>query len=104
MIDPPPCVFNDPSARRAVILLVTGRVQGVGFRASTVAAAHRHGVYGSVRNQVDGSVRIHAEAEPERLEAFLSWVRAGPPLARVDRVELQSIECCGLARFECEYD
>lgn len=66
---------------------VTGRVQGVWFRASTQERAAGLGLDGWVRNLADGRVEVLAsgtEGQLERLEAFL---REGPPGARVDLLE-----------------
>jgi acylphosphatase len=71
-------------ARRYVI---GGRVQGVGFRFFTEAAARRDGIHGWVQNRPDGCVEIEAEGEAEAIERFERHVRHGPPGARVDSVE-----------------
>ena len=65
---------------------VTGKVQGVFYRASARAEAERLGLKGFVRNESDGSVYAEAEGEAEALELFLAWCRRGPPHARVDAV------------------
>ena len=72
-----------------VRLTIEGRVQGVFFRASTQAEAHRLGLTGWVKNCPDNSVEAAAEGEKENLDAFVAWCRHGPPGARVDRVRLQ---------------
>jgi acylphosphatase len=72
-------------ARRYVI---SGRVQGVGFRFFIEAAAVREGVHGWVRNLHDGRVEIAAEGEAEAIERFERSVRQGPRGARVDDVEV----------------
>jgi acylphosphatase len=71
-------------ARRYII---SGRVQGVGFRYFTQAAAAREGVRGWVENLPDGRVAIGAEADPGALERFERDIRRGPPGARVEHVE-----------------
>jgi acylphosphatase len=76
---------DHPASR--VIARVTGRVQGVNYRASARREAQLLGLAGWVRNEPDGSVLIDAEGDPAALEAFLDWCRRGPPLSRVDRVE-----------------
>lgn len=68
--------------------LISGRVQGVGFRFFAQAAAVREGVHGWVRNVPDGQVEIEAEGEAEALERFEHRIRHGPPGARVERVEV----------------
>ncbi|BCX87677.1 acylphosphatase [Methylomarinovum tepidoasis] len=65
---------------------VSGRVQGVFYRAHTVEAARRLGLTGWVRNLPDGRVEIVAEGEEKALQALLDWCRQGPPLARVTEV------------------
>lgn len=70
-------------------ILVTGRVQGVGFRWFVARAAARHGIAGFVRNEPDGSVYCEAEAEAQpALNAFVADVRQGPPGSRVDDLAL----------------
>ncbi len=74
-----------PLAR--VHLVVTGRVQGVAFRAYTVEEARRLGVSGWVRNLADGRVEVEAEGERAALRSLARWCEQGPPAARVDRVD-----------------
>jgi acylphosphatase len=71
-------------ARRYVI---SGRVQGVGFRVFAQATASREGLHGWVRNLPDGRVEISAGGEAEALERFERHVRHGPPGAKVDHVD-----------------
>jgi len=66
---------------------VHGWVQGVGFRWSACGVAERLGVVGSVRNVPNGSVELMARGSAEALARFEGFLRRGPPLARVDRVE-----------------
>jgi acylphosphatase len=63
--------------------VVSGRVQGVGFRYSTVYEAHILSLSGWVRNRYDGTVEILAEGRAEDVEALLSWCRNSPPGSRV---------------------
>jgi acylphosphatase len=71
-----------------VHLLIEGRVQGVYFRASTVAQAQKSKVTGWVRNRPDGSVEVLAEGARESIERLIEWCRRGPQGARVSRVEM----------------
>ncbi len=66
---------------------VSGRVQGVWFRASTRKEALRLGLSGWVRNLPDGRVEWLAEGEQQVLEQLLAWSAQGPPYARVDSVK-----------------
>jgi acylphosphatase len=72
--------------------LVTGRVQGVGFRYFTRELAVEQSVTGWVRNLPDGRVEAQAAATLETLQRFRERLAEGPPGARVDRVEEESME------------
>lgn len=76
----------------AVRFLVTGRVQGVGFRAATAGEAHRLGLRGTARNLADGRVEVLAAGEAHAIEALGEWLREGPELARVDSVERAAVD------------
>ena len=67
--------------------VISGRVQGVGFRYFTEDAAVREGVYGWVRNTPDGRVEIEAEGEAEAVQRFELRIGHGPAGARVDAVD-----------------
>ena len=79
---------------------VSGRVQGVAFRASARRAAHAAGVAGFARNLADGRVEAVFEGEPAAVATLLAWCREGPSHARVDRVEVREETPEGLAGFE----
>jgi len=67
---------------------ITGRVQGVAFRAYTVDEAAVRGVAGWVRNTLDGRVEAVFEGEKAVVETMIAWCRKGPPAARVSSVEV----------------
>ena len=69
--------------------LISGRVQGVGFRYFIQASAAREGVQGWVRNLADGRVEALAEGEAEAIERFERDVRHGPPGARVSQTDVE---------------
>ena len=69
--------------------VVTGRVQGVGFRAATRRRALALELWGWVRNRADGAVEGLAGGAPGRLEDFRRWLHEGPALARVECVDWQ---------------
>ena len=75
--------MSSTGARR---YLISGRVQGVFFRATCRTEAIRLGLRGTARNLTDGRVEVIAAGEPEALQALLDWLWSGPPLARVEDV------------------
>ncbi len=70
-------------------LVITGRVQGVAYRASMARQADALGVNGWVRNRSDGSVEAMVAGTPEQLAAIMNWARRGPPGAQVDHVAVE---------------
>jgi acylphosphatase len=87
----------------AADLHVTGRVQGVAFRAATQQEAERLGVTGWVRNEPDGSVAGHFEGDADAVEAMVDWCREGPGPARVQRVARRDGAVTGARSFEVRY-
>jgi acylphosphatase len=81
---------------------VSGKVQGVFFRASTQEKAREFSVKGFVRNEPDGSVFIEAEGTAENLEKFISWCRQGPRSAKVINCEIKPGEVKGYSTFVIE--
>ena len=73
--------------------VVSGRVQGVGFRYFSQAAAVREVVSGWVQNLPDGRVAIVAEGAADALERFEREIRRGPPGALVERVDIRDAAC-----------
>ncbi len=87
-----------PSSSREVqayVLLVSGRVQGVGFRWFAEREALKRDVTGYVRNLADGRVEILAQAADETLAEFCETVRRGPPASRVDDVQMKPVPVDG---------
>jgi acylphosphatase len=78
-----------PSEAHGLRAVVHGRVQGVGFRWSTVREARSLGLSGTVANRADGSVEVVAEGDPARLARLISWLEKGPPGARVSSVDIE---------------
>ena len=70
--------------RRRLLIQVSGRVQGVFFRASARDKAQSLGLTGWVRNLANGDVELLAEGEPAAIARMLAWCHTGPALARVD--------------------
>jgi acylphosphatase len=69
--------------------LISGRVQGVGFRYFTEAAAAREGLHGWVRNLPDGRVEAAAEGEAAAVDRFERAIRHGPAGAHVEAVDVE---------------
>lgn len=70
----------------AARFLVSGKVQGVWFRASTRDEALRLGLAGHARNLADGRVEVLAIGDPDAVAELERWLHHGPPLARVAEV------------------
>jgi len=70
----------------AYLVLISGRVQGVGFRWFTEMEARARDVHGYVRNLPDGRVEVLAQADASTLEAFWKCLRIGPRAARVEEL------------------
>ncbi|BAM47425.1 acylphosphatase [Amphibacillus xylanus] len=70
-------------------MIISGRVQGVGFRFTTLQLADKYGITGWVRNLPDSTVEIEAEGKAEQLYQFIDQIKAGPSrVAKVRNVEL----------------
>lgn len=76
---------------RCIRCRVRGRVQGVWFRAATRDQATRLGLTGYARNLADGSVEVLACGPQHALAALRSWLRHGPPMARVDELGCEPV-------------
>jgi len=83
-------------------VLVTGRVQGVFFRASCADRARHEGVAGWVRNRADGRVEALFEGRLPAVEKLVAWCRAGPPQGSVDGVEVNEESPAGLETFRIQ--
>ncbi|MEZ2390408.1 acylphosphatase [bacterium RCC_150] len=78
-----------------VTATVTGRVQGVGFRYSTLHQARRLGLAGEAVNQMDGSVQVIAEGDREAVESLVEWLRSRHTPGHVDHVDAAFTEATG---------
>jgi acylphosphatase len=87
----------------AVMVRVTGRVQGVAFRWYAVQEAERLGVRGWVRNEPDESVAAHLEGDDQAVEAMVDWCRRGPSSAVVRDVAVTAARPTGAASFDIRY-
>ena len=86
-------------------IFVSGRVQGVFFRATTKEMAEIIGVTGWVRNTENGKVEVMVEGEKEKVEQLIKWLRKGPPLAKVEKLDIEWQQYKGeFEDFKIKYD
>ncbi len=87
-------------AKIARHLSISGRVQGVFFRAWSSEQADELGVSGWIRNRPDGHVEAHVEGEQASVEQMIDRLRCGPPDARVENVRIWDADVCDFDDFE----
>jgi acylphosphatase len=87
---------------KRVLIRISGKVQGVFFRASAKDEADRLGIAGIVRNEADGSVFVDAEGSEEPLQHFVVWCRNGPTHARVMTIVTEEATPKGYVGFKIE--
>ncbi len=85
---------------KAIQIIVTGKVQGVYFRASTKAVADQIGLKGFIKNQKDGTVLIHAEGDAILMDSFIDWCKYGPDDANVEDATIEDAEVKNYRNFE----
>ena len=83
---------------RRVRAIISGRVQGVGYRAATATEARRLGITGWVKNRSDGAVELEAEGADDKVAALLGWCEYGPPSAQVTKVQSEDLKATGADR------
>jgi acylphosphatase len=81
--------MTNPLGKSSVHLNISGRVQGVYYRASMLQEAQRLGLTGWVMNRPDGSVEAVAEGWKAKIEELIAWCHQGPQGARIAGVEVQ---------------
>jgi acylphosphatase len=90
-------------AHKIVRLRISGRVQGVGFRAFVADEAQARGIEGWVRNRADRSVEAVLAGKSEGIDAMVETCRRGPPGAKVERLAIEDAserELTGRPSFE----
>ncbi len=88
---------SETSPCKRLHALINGRVQGVGFRATTQQRALKLKLAGWVRNRQDGKVEVVAEGPPSDLDAFLKFLNEGPRTAHVTQVTVEWSSALGEA-------
>jgi acylphosphatase len=86
------------SGQKIVRVTISGRVQGVGFRAWTQIEATSRGIRGWVRNRANGDVEALFAGPPDAVEALCTACWCGPAHAGVDRVEVKEVSAAALAQ------
>ncbi len=81
-------------------ITVSGKVQGVWYRKSTLDKAQELGINGFVKNLPDGSVYIEAEGDKNQLQSLLDWCRTGPEFAKVDHISFKEASIQYFTLFE----
>ena len=74
--------------KKRIHVFISGRVQGVFFRTAAKELADELGVTGWIRNLSDGRVEAVVEGDEEKLKEMIEFFKKGPPLARVDKIEI----------------
>ena len=91
---------NDSKSPRRVHIVISGRVQGVGYRYFALNSANELGLAGWVRNRPDGSVEIEAEGSQAPLDSFVLRLHQGPKWSSVENVAVSQIEPKNEKKFE----
>lgn len=89
---------------RRVHVVVTGEVQGVGYRYTMRVIAADAGVAGWVRNRYDGSVEAEVEGTDDQVDEVLAWMARGPRWARVREARVTDLTPTGGSGFEVRRD
>ena len=88
------------SGRKCLRCLVSGRVQGVWYRASARQQAKALGLVGYARNLADGRVEVQVCGDPGAVERLLDWLASGPPQAVVTDVTTEDLDAQTLNRYQ----
>ncbi len=97
--------MNNKNMKQKIECKITGRVQMVMFRDFTQRKAKKLGIFGYVKNEDDGSVYVLAEGEKDNLEKFISLLKEGPILAKVDKVDVKWMPCQNeFSDFKIKYE
>ena len=85
--------------KKTIHCYISGRVQGVFFRAATREQAMLFGLTGWVRNLADGRVEVMASGEEAQVKHLQEWLERGPEHARVLKVEVREVACLDFEGF-----
>jgi len=88
---------------KSIHIFVKGEVQNVGYRYFALNKAIELGINGIVLNMPDGSVKIEAEGDEQKLNKYIEWCRIGPPRALVENIEIVNTEVKNYNSFAIAY-
>lgn len=88
---------------RRVHVIISGQVQGVGFRYYTKQTGDRLGLTGWVRNRSDGTVEAEAEGDEESVEELVTWLGNGPAGAQVQHARVTELDPTGGSDFDIRF-
>ena len=89
---------------KCVHLIVSGRVQGVFFRANVRNKANELGLKGYAKNLPDGNVEVVAEGNENKLEEFIEFIKNGPGIAKVENIKIKHKEPENFISFEIKHE
>lgn len=92
-------LYLSAMAQRSVYLIISGFVQGVGFRVFVEREAERRGLAGWVRNRRDGSVEAVFSGDDSKVAAMIEACRRGPPVGQVENVSVEEYRGPALTGF-----
>lgn len=85
---------------KALNITISGVVQGVSFRYYTREMANELGICGFVTNLPNGQIYIECQGEADRLDEFVKWCKLGPDRARVDNIDIVTMEPKNFSDFQ----
>ncbi len=84
-------------------LIISGKVQHIGFRFMAMQAAYKYGVFGFARNKSNGTIYIEVEGEDENMNNFLDWCKVGPVGASIKEIEMEEGEMKDFTAFDVKH-
>ena len=89
--------------QKCVHCVISGKVQGVYYRATTKEVADKYSLKGYVKNLANGDVEAAVEGDENDIEQMIEWLHQGPTRAIVDRVVVKPVLCSNYSDFEVRY-
>lgn len=86
--------------KKHVNLIISGKVQHVGFRFMAMQAAYKYGVFGYARNKNNGNIMIEAEGDEDNVNNFIEWCKIGPMGSTIKEIEMEEGEMQDYKAFD----